>query len=624
MKDPLPAFRTLRFDSFELNPQSGELRKQGASVKLQKQPADLLVILLERPGEVITRDELRERLWPGKTFGDFDVGLNKAVRRLREALHDSAQQPRYVETLPQHGYRFLAPVTEARPSHRRRRGTLYAVLAAGGLAVLLLSAYLGGFFRRGAVPGEIRAIAVLPFANLSGDPGQEYLSDGVTDCLITELGKTGTLRVISRQSTLRYKQGAKPLPEIGRELHVDALLQGSVARAGDRVRITAQLVRAKPEEQLWAESYERSYAGILQVHADIVTSVATRINAKLTPGAKTSLAKARTFNPEAYEAYLRGRYLYYGYTRESLRKSVESLETAVEKDPGFAPAWAALSPAYGALGYWGYVRPGEVASKAKAAARKAVELDDTLADGHCYLGTDAAFGDFDWSTAENEFKRAIGLNPSHVAAHANYGLMLASLRRFKEAMEQFQTARELDPLPPIRSVLVSLCYYLSGQYSRAAELLNYTGEAAPNFFVGRRANWRVLHRMGQHAAALAECRRSYELLGDTEVVQALEQGGRRSDYAGAMKAAAQTLERRATIRYVAGTEVARLYAHAGENDRALEWLETAMADGDPMLHLVWAEPDWEALYGNPRFKNLLRKMGFPSVEKAAAWPGLAP
>ena len=619
MKGLLTSSRVFRFGLFELDPQSGELRKAGVNVKLQKQPANLLATLLERSGEMVTREELRERLWPGKTFGDFDIGLNKAVRRLREALDDSAQAPRYIETLPQHGYRFIAPVTETSPSHPRRRVPLYAVLAAAGLAVLLLSAYLGGFLRRGVVPGQIKAVAVLPFANLSGDSGQEYFADGVTDSLIAELGKIGALRVISRQSVLRYKKGDKPLPEISRELNVDALLEGTVVRAGDRVRITAQLIRATPEQHLWAESYERSYADILVVQREIARSVASQVKAKLTQGEETRLARVRTVNPEAYEAYLRGKYFFYGYTPHSLRKAIESFETAVEKDPGFAPAWAGLSPAYGALAFWGHVRPSAVIAKSIAAARKAIELDETLADGHCWLGADAAFVNHDWATAEAELKRAIELNPSSAEAHETSGMILAALRRFKESLEQFQTARELDPLQHMRTGQMAIPYFYSGQYQKAADQNRRAIEMAPDLFIYHWANWRALHRMGQHAEALAECRRSYELLKDTEVVQTLEQGERQSGYAGAMKAAAQTLEKRAGTAYVAGSKVALLYAHAGENDRALEWLETALKDHDPQLHSLWAEPDWEALYTNPRFRNLLRKMGFPSVEKAAEW-----
>jgi TolB-like protein/Tfp pilus assembly protein PilF len=474
-------------------------------------------------------------------------------------------------------------------------------------------------FLPSAAPAAIRALAVMPFGNLSKDSDQEYFADGVTDALITELGKVGALRVISRQSVVQYRGVKKPLPEISRELNVDAVVVGTVQRAGDRVRITAQLVRARPEEHLWAESYERPYADILALQAEIARNVARQVKAKLTPEEENRLARARPVNPEAHEAYLRGMYLFHGYTPERLQKAIESLQTAVEKDPDFALAWAALSPAYGALGYWGHVRPSEVIPKAKAAARKAVELDPTLADGHCYLGAAAAYADWDWTTAERELTRAIELNPSHVETRVNYALVLGSLRRPEDAMEQLRIAREISPLHPTPGCLVGWCSYISGQNEKGVGQLRNAVETAPGFFIARWFLWRALHRAGEDAAALKECKRMYELLGDAEVVQALEQGNRRTGYRGAMREAAQTLVRRSRTAYVPGSQVALLYAHADENDRALEWLEKAYQDGDGRLHFLWADPDWEALYSKPRFQDLLRKMRFPSVEKAVAW-----
>ncbi|MFN0172483.1 MAG: winged helix-turn-helix domain-containing tetratricopeptide repeat protein [Bryobacteraceae bacterium] len=624
MKDPSPHPRIFRFGVFELDAASGELRRKGVKIKLQKQPSDVLTMLLERRGEVVTREELREKLWPGQTFVDFDLGVNNAVRKVREALGDSAQAPRYIETLPQRGYRFIAPLAGAAPASSRRPRAFYAAYGAVGVTVLLLLAYLGGFFRRGVSPGEIEAVAVIPFENLSKDADHEYFADGVTDALITELGRIGALRVISRQSVMQYKRVKKPLPEIISELKVDAVVEGTVQRAGDRVQITAQLVRARPEQHLWAESYERRYADILAVQGEIARTVARQVKAKLSPEQERSLARTRIVNPEAYEAYLRGKHLFYGYTPERLHKAIESFKTAIEKDPNFAEAWAELSPAYGALGYWGHVRPSETHPKAKAAARRAVELDDMLGEGHCHVGAGAAYADWDWATAERELRRAIELNPSHAEARANYGMVLGSLRRTQEAMEQFRIARDLDPLQPVRNGQVAWCHYISGQYQQAVGQLKHVVELAPDFFINHWFYWRVLHRTGQDAAALGECERMYELLGDAEVVEALERGERRSGYAGAMKEAAQTLVRRSKISYVPGSQLALLLIHAGENERALEWLENAYQERDPRLHMVWADPDWEPLYSKPRFQSLLRKMGFPSIEKSAAWSRQAP
>ena len=590
MEDDAAQSRLVHFGIFEADLGSGELRRKGVKIKLQEQPFQVLCALLERPSDIVTREELRRKLWHDETFGDFEHGVNSAVRKLREALGDSAETPRFIETLPKRGYRFIAPVAEASPAFRPER----------------------------------EALAVLPLQNLSGDVEQEYFSDGVTDALITELGKVGALRVISRQSVIQYKGAKKPLAEISQELKVDAVLEGTVQRAGDRVRITAQLVRARPEEHLWAESYERPYADILALQAEIARNVARQVKAKLTPEEENRLASARPVDPEAYEAYLRGRYFFYSYTPERLQKAIESFQTAVEKDPDFALAWAALSYAYGALGYWGYVRPSEVIPKAKAAARRAVELDDTLADAHSVLGGYAVFAEWNWGTAERELKRAIELNPSHPDAHAYYGMMLGSLRRPREAMEQFQIARELDPLQPRASSVVAWCSYISGRYKQAIEELRHAVELAPDFFITRWYSWRVLHRTREDTAALKECKRMYELLKDAEVVQALEQGERRSGYPGAMSEAAKTLARRSKTAFVSAVQVALLFAHAGENDAALEQLEKAYEERDPRLHTVWADPDWEALYSKPRFQQLLRNMGFPSVEKAATWSRQAP
>jgi TolB-like protein/DNA-binding winged helix-turn-helix (wHTH) protein/Tfp pilus assembly protein PilF len=621
--------RLVRFGAFEADLAAGELRRKGVKVKLQEQPFRVLVMLLERAGEVVTREEIRQRLWPGESFGDFEHGVNRAIGKLREALADSAETPRFIETLPKRGYRFIALVEEgngaaadtARRPRRfgRKRAVILSVAAA---ALVLLSLNAGRVRDRllpGARPAGIRSLAVLPFNNLSKDADQEYFADGITEALITELGKVGSLRVASRRSVMRYKKGDKPLPEIAAELNVDAVLEGTVLRSGDRVRLTTRLVRANPEQHLWAESYERPYAGILALQSEIARNVARQVRAKVTPEEENRLAAGRRANPDALEAYLRGKYFFYGYTPDRLHKAAENFQAAIGKDPDFAPAWAGLARAYGAGGYWGYAQPRNVLPKAKAAALRAVELDDTLADAHNMLGGIAGFVDWSWDTAERELRRAIALNPSHADARFNYALVLLSLRRPEDALEQLRIAREIDPLHPMPSGLVGACYAQLGQFEKAVEHARQAVHMTPDFFVNRRALWRHLHRAGDDGAALGECRRMYELLRDTEVVQALDRGHRRSGYRGAMREAAQMLVRRSKTAYVQGTQVALLWAHAGEYDRALEWLEKAYLERDPPLHSVWGSPDWKELYSKPRFHDLLRKMGFPSVEMPAAW-----
>jgi len=458
----------------------------------------------------------------------------------------------------------------------------------------------------------------MPFDNLSQDADQEYFAAGVTDALITELGKIGALRVISRQSTLQYRRVKKPLAEIIRELKVDAVVEGTVLHAGDRVRITAQLLRARPEQHLWAESYERPYADILALQGEVAREVARQVKARLTPEESNRLGRRRPANPEALEAYLRGKYFFFGYTRERLHKAIESFQAAIDKDPGFALAWSGLARALGALAYWGHARPNQVIPRAKQAASRAVELDDTLADGHHVLGGLAGFVDWDWHKAQRELTRAIELSPSDAEAQFNYALILVSLRRPEEALERLRIAREIDPFQPMWGSLVGWCYQFSGQYEEAAEHYRFSIEMAPDFFVNHWSFWRFLHHTGEDAAAFKECRRTYELLGDAEVLQALERGDPRSGYPGAMREAALTLVGRAGTAFVPGSQVALFFVHAGENDRALEWLEKAYEGRDPKLHTLWAQFDWKPLYSQPRFQALIRKMGFPTVEKAAA------
>lgn len=327
--------RVFKFGVFELHPASGELRRKGVRIKLQKQPQEALLLLLESAGRVVTREEFRERLWPGQTFVDVDVGLNKAVGKIREALDDSAQTPRYVETLPQHGYRFIGPLTDAEPVVPvwRPPRRFFVACAMGGLTLLLLLAYWRGTLGTGPSAGEIKALAVLPLLNLSGDVEQEYFSDGITDALITELGKVGTVRVISRQSVIRYKGTRKPLAEISRELSVEAVVEGSVQRFGDRVRITAQLVQVKPERHLWAQNYERPYSDILVLQGEIAREAARRIKTTLTPLRETWQSSAHPVDREAYEAYLRGKFFFHSYTPDGLHKAINSFEAAIRKDP---------------------------------------------------------------------------------------------------------------------------------------------------------------------------------------------------------------------------------------------------------------------------------------------------
>ncbi len=361
MGDKTSLRQSIRFAAFEVDPRAGELRKLGVKLKLQEQPFQVLAMLLEHPGEVVTREELQQRIWPADTLVDFENGLNKAINKLREALGDSAENPRFVETLPRHGYRFIASidrVVEQRghlakdghvsvPPHSRR--WLAAVGGAAILGSLIFSLNMAGLRERlfgNTAARPIQSLAVLPLVNLSGDPSQEYFADGMTEALITELGKLGAFRVISRTSAMHYKGSKKLLPEIARELNVDAIVEAAVLRSENRVRITTKLIRVVPEKQLWAESYERDLRDTLLLQGDIARAIAREVHFRLSPESQIRLASRRQVNPEAYDAYLKGRYEASKWTAEGRRKSIEYFAQSIQKDPAYAEAWAGLANVY--------------------------------------------------------------------------------------------------------------------------------------------------------------------------------------------------------------------------------------------------------------------------------------
>ena len=398
---------TVRFAAFELDFRASELRKQGTKVKLQEQPFQILQVLLQRPGEIVTREELQQKIWPSDTFVDFDHGLYNAIKRLREALGDSAETPRFVETLSRRGYRFVGKI-ECEAS-------------------------------------RMRSLAVLPLENLSRDPEQEYFAEGLTEALITTLAKIGELRVVSRTSAMQYKGVHKPLREIARELEVDAIVEGSVLRAGRRVRITAQLIDATKEAHLWAESYERDLRNVLALQSEVAQAIAREIRVKLTPVDQARFAEAHPVDPEAYEAYLKGRYLWNRRSKDGFPKAVQYFQEAIAKDPTYAAAYAGLADCLSSLGFWGFVPPGEGCGKAKGLARKALEIDPGSPEAHASLAFATMFYDYDFVIAEREFERSIELNPRYATAHLWFGLSLALMARYEEAATEVKRAIRLDP-----------------------------------------------------------------------------------------------------------------------------------------------------------------------------------
>jgi len=600
---PGPAHNPLlfRFGPFQLDTQACELRKGDTLLHLAPQPCKVLALLASRPQKVFTRQEMQHEIWGGDTFVDFEQGLNAAIRQIRAALCDDAETPRYIETLPKRGYRFIgqmdghpavaegptpsvptdparlpAPSVPIPASHRRR------ITAIAGLALVVVAIVL--VWRVGHIPGRtplthIQSLAVLPLENLSHDPEQEYFVDGMTDALITDLAKIHALRVISRTSVMPYKGKRKPMSQIARELNVDAVVEGTVMRSGDRVRITAQLIEAPKDRHLWAETYERDLRDILALQDEVARTIATEVKITLTPPEQSRLSNARSVDPAAHEAYLRGLYELHGMTAEptqalksqSIEKAIGYFEQALSRDPNDAPIYAALADAYSSLSTF-YRAPLEVMPKAKAAATRAIELDDALAEAHASLGYIALSFDWDWSRAEHELRRALELNSSLPQAHARYAQYLLFVGgRPDQSMQEMQQAYVLDPLLPQSHGDLAWFLFLARRYAESVE-------AAKR--VGRDDHILALSyaELGQSEQAIAAADRAVKstqnpvILSQAAAAYAL---AGRKDKARAM---IRGIEGQARQRYVCGFNVASLYSVLGEKEQALAWLERAHRD----------------------------------------------
>jgi TolB-like protein/DNA-binding winged helix-turn-helix (wHTH) protein/thioredoxin-like negative regulator of GroEL len=493
--------RLLCFGSFEVDLGSRELRRQGLKINLQDQPFRLLALLLERAGEVVTREELRDKLWPADTFVDFDHSLNTAVRKLREALGDSAETPRYVETLARRGYRFVAPVAEPGPTapvahsadadvaspsppttarlapSARRVVVLAAVLSSAALVAYWMGARPGP----GSQPGRRLTLAVLPFDNLSGDADQEYLSDGLTEEMITQLGRLepDRLRVTARSSTWKYKRAERDIDRLRRELGADYVLEGSLRRAGERVRVTTQLIQAVDQTDVWAETYERDLRDVLVLQSEVARAVARAIALTLTPDAQARLSSARSVRPESYEDYLGGRYFWNRRTEAALKQALGYFQRAIAADPDYARAYSGLADCYSALGassIVGALPPRQAMPEAKAAARKALQIDGMLAEAHNSLAMVHLLYDWDLAASEREFRRALELDPDYTTAHHWYSHTLIVLGRTEESLAESKRALELEPLNLAIGVHLGWHYLYARQYDQAIEQFRKTLE----------------------------------------------------------------------------------------------------------------------------------------------------
>jgi TolB-like protein/Tfp pilus assembly protein PilF len=578
-------FGRVRFGVFEADLRTGELTKHGMRLRLQEQPFQLLAILLEKPGELVTREELRRRLWPQITV-DFDHGVNKAIGKVRYALGDSAGKPRFIETVARRGYRFLADVAVVRD------GQALAVLA-----------------------GPIRSLAVLPLENLSNESSEDYFADGMTEELITQLGQIRSLRVISRTSVMTYKSGRKSLTEIARELHVEAVVEGSVLRSGDQVRINAQLIAVPADRHMWAQSYAGDLCDTLALQSRVANAIAEQIRTTLDPRERAVLAKPKVVNPEAYEAYLKGRYFWNKRTGDDLKKATAYFTRAIEIDANYAEAYCGLADSYALSGDWKYgVLPSrEAFAQAKAAAAKALALDDGLGEAHASLALALDLYDWAWKAAEAEYQRAIELKPGYAPAHQWYSWHLIMMGRNSEGISELRKAESLDPLSLIISADITNALRVVRRYDEAVQQSKKTLELDANFAVGHFELGQTFVQMKLYDRAIAELQRAIELSGhsgafDSNLAYVYGVSGRTEEAAKMLK----DLETRHNGNPSVAADIALIYVGLGDRDQAMMWLNRAYDarfKASILLH-----PVFDPLRADVRFKDLLGRIGLLGKE----------
>jgi len=639
--------RRVRTGLFEIDLDSGEVHKEGRKVPVQEQPFRVLAVLLERPGEIVTREELQAWLWPADTYVGFDEGLNTAIRKLRVAFGDSAENPRFIETIPRRGYRFIAPVHEAvsvtlQPSRsvaapeavakvqhgrpRRIRSPAWALAATALLVITILAGV--SFLRRPHPSANSTArkrvmLAVLPFENMSNDPAQEYFSDGLTEETITDLGQLSPeqLGVIARTSAMAYKRTNKTVSQIGSELGVAYILEGSVRREGGEARVSAQLIRVSDQTHLWAQNYERQLHDLLQIENELGKAIARQVQINLTPQQEIDLSKMRTVNPDAYDLYLKGRFYWNQRKPAAIKESIGYLQRATAKDPNFALAYVGLADAYNISNIIGVYSAQESLPEAKAAAIKALALDPSLAEAHAALGMEKSHYEFDFPGAQREFLRAIELNPNSAYAHLFYSnCYLAPMGRMSEAVGENSKALELDPLSLPINNFMGMTYLFAGDFEKSYQQFQHTIAMDPTFPLAHQYFSFLLATMGRYEEAIQENEKAELLSGSsperaraeaTTMLQALKSGGEKRFWQNNLEHTLRVLVQ-PEGGVVSPGAVASAYALAGDEDKAFEWLDKAYAERDgEAITLLNCDPSFKSLHGDPRFADLLRRLGLP-------------
>ena len=630
----------LCFGVFEVDLRAGELRKRGLKVRLQQQPFQVLAMLLEHAGEVVGREDLQKRLWPADTFVDFGHGLNKAVNKIRDALGDSSESPRFIETVGRRGYRFVADVRVAYPApvptaelapqpepppdllgrehpagslppvSRRRTPRVWPISAS--ILVVVLASLALWQRNSGTSPAVIRSLAVLPLESLSNDASQDYFADGMTDELISDLGQISALRVISRTSVMAYKHTRKSLPQIARELKVDAVVEGTVLRSGDDVRITAQLIDGSADRHLWSQSYQGELRNTLALQNNVARAIADQIRISVNPQEQSALRNVRVVNPVAYESYLKGRFFWNKRTADGLKVALAYFNEAIDEDPKYAQAYSGLADTYALLGDWQYavMTPKEALPQAKAAAMKALELDSALGEAHTSLAF--CLDGFDWNfeAAGSEFRRAIELNPGYATAHHWYAWHLALLHRYDEAIVEMKKAMNVDPLSIIINADLAELLSLAHATEESIQQSRKTIEMDPAFALAHNHLGQAYLQKHMNREAVEELQEAVKLSnGSPTCIANLARANAVSDKKSEAIKLLGDLKKRSTPGQSFASEIAVIYASLGDTDQAMNWLEKGHEERFNPGVLI--RPGFDPLRADPRFEDLVRRTGFP-------------
>lgn len=640
---PVVPARLFEFDRFSLDCDRYELLRSGRPLKLEKIPMELLILLLEKEGRLVTRDEIVDRLWGKDVFLDTEHGINTAIRKIRNVLRDDPERPRFVQTVTGRGYRFVAPIklipqergngsykgAELAPpdaAQKQRdlqtpsavprshhpvsdlaRKAALVLVGAIGIAGILVGLNLRGVRQRWfARAGETRihSLAVLPLENLSGDPAQEYFADGMTDELITMLARNSGLRVISRTSAMQYQKVHRPLPDIARELGVDSILEGSVSRTANRVHINVQLIFAPTDTHLWAESYDRDLSDVISLQSELAQTIARQVGVT---ASSASPKLEKRISPEAHDAYLMGRYYWFA---DDYEKSRQYFQKAIDQQPDYAAAWSGLADSYGGKAVSGETRPEDVMPQGDDAARKAVALDDSLPEAHNTMAAFYLVYRWDLQRAERESARALELNPGFAEGHHLRGYVLQALNRTDEAVQEQRKAIELDPFA--RPWELAYALMRARQFDAALTEARLRSQAQPDSASLREALAAAYWLKGREKEAAQEWEMSHQLAGDTKTARSIHLAFQRGGAKGVFEfQLSDDLQKKAAGKYVSPLELSDIYACLKRKEEALHYLEQSYRERAPWLVRIQSNPDYDFLHSDPRYQAIVKKMGLP-------------